>query len=146
MDERGLWRVAAYVELNPVKVGMVEAPWDYRWSRVQAHLSGKDQDGIIAGKRILELVGDWKRYRTKAQGYGIEELERPERTGKTTWRRQIHRIGGKAFESRFEVESNRLYNYGWDTSLREKWASSSYERYFQKVDKDVSFADLQIVV
>lgn len=37
-----------------------------------------------------------------------------------------------------EVESNRLYNYGWDASLREKWASTSYERYFQKVDKDVS--------
>jgi len=37
-----------------------------------------------------------------------------------------------------EVESNRLYNYGWKNSLREKWASASYERYFQKVDKDVA--------
>lgn len=37
-----------------------------------------------------------------------------------------------------EVESNRLYNYGWENSLREKWSSELYERYFQKVDKDVS--------
>lgn len=37
-----------------------------------------------------------------------------------------------------EVESNRLYNYGWGYSLREKWASTSYQRYFQKVDKDVA--------
>jgi hypothetical protein len=68
MDERGLWRAAAYVELKPVKTGRVEAPWDYRWSRVQAHLSGKDKDGIVTAKRLLERVGGWKRYLTKAQG------------------------------------------------------------------------------
>jgi putative transposase len=75
-------RAAAYVELNPVKAGRVEAPWDYRWSSVQAHLSGKDKDGIVASKRLLERVRDWKRYLTKAQGYGIEELESHERTGR----------------------------------------------------------------
>jgi putative transposase len=82
MDERWLLRAAAYVELKPVKAGMVEVPWDYRWSSVPAHLSGKDKDGIVAGKSLLELVGDWKSYLTKAQGYGIEALERPERTGR----------------------------------------------------------------
>lgn len=35
-----------------------------------------------------------------------------------------------------EVESNRLYNYGWKYSLREKFSSYNYERYFQKVDSD----------
>jgi len=35
-----------------------------------------------------------------------------------------------------EVKSNRLYNYGWDESLREKWSELIYERYFQSVDKD----------
>jgi hypothetical protein len=68
----GCWllQAAAYVELNPVKAGMVEAPWDYRWSRVPAHLSGKDKDGIVAAKRSLELVSNWKSYLTKAQGQG----------------------------------------------------------------------------
>ncbi len=79
MDESLLLQAAAYVELNPIKAGMVEAPWDYRWSSVHAHLSGKDKDGIVAAKRLLELVGDWKSYLTKAQGYRIEELERHER-------------------------------------------------------------------
>jgi REP-associated tyrosine transposase len=49
---------------------------------VPAHLSEKDKDGIVAAKRLLERVGDWKRYLTKAQGYGIEELARHERTGR----------------------------------------------------------------
>jgi len=35
-----------------------------------------------------------------------------------------------------EVEANRRYNYGWEFSLREKWSMTSYERYFQMVDKD----------
>lgn len=39
---------------------------------------------------------------------------------------------------RREVESNRLYNYGWENSLREKWSSLAFERYFQKIDKDVA--------
>ena len=37
-----------------------------------------------------------------------------------------------------ELISNRLYNYGWESSLREKWSSIVFERYFQKVDKDVT--------
>lgn len=35
-----------------------------------------------------------------------------------------------------EVEADRLYNYGWDNSLREKWAEANYESYFQKIDID----------
>jgi len=37
-----------------------------------------------------------------------------------------------------EVETNRLYNYGWNNSLREKWSSISYKNYFQQADKDIS--------
>lgn len=33
----------------------------------------------------------------------------------------------------------RFYNYGWDQSLREKWAENSYERYFQKIDVESTF-------
>ena len=37
-----------------------------------------------------------------------------------------------------EVESTRMYNYGWKNSLREQWASDSYERYFQMMDRNFS--------
>ncbi len=43
---------------------------------------GEDKDGIVAAKRLLELVGDLKSYLTNAQGYGIEKLERYERSGR----------------------------------------------------------------
>jgi len=39
MDENWLLRAAAYVELNPVKAGMVEQAWDY--SFVKRHLKNR---------------------------------------------------------------------------------------------------------
>ena len=42
MDERWLLQAAAYVELNPVKAGMVNNAWDYKWSSVHTHLAGED--------------------------------------------------------------------------------------------------------
>ena len=82
MDKNWLLRAAAYVELNPVKAGMVKTAWDYQWSSVHAHLSGEDKAGIVEAKKLLKLVGDWKSYLLEAQGYGVEEFESCERTGR----------------------------------------------------------------
>ena len=82
MDKNWLLRAAAYVELNPVKAGMVKKAWDYRWSSVHAHLSGKDSQGIIRPERLLKLAGDWKTYLKEAQAFKDEEFERHERTGR----------------------------------------------------------------
>ncbi len=82
MDKNWLLRAAAYVELNPVKAGMVKTAWDYQWSSVHAHLSGEDKAGIVEAKKLLKLVGDWKSYLLEAQGYGVEEFESRERTGR----------------------------------------------------------------
>ena len=82
MDESWLLRAAAYVELNPVKAGVVKEPWDYKWSSVHAHLSGNDKQGIIEAKELLELAGDWKHYLVSTRAYGAEEFERHERTGR----------------------------------------------------------------
>jgi len=59
---------------------MVEKSWDYRWSRVHAHLSGKDALGIVDVDKLLHLIGDWKDYLLEAQGQSGEEFEKHERT------------------------------------------------------------------
>ena len=82
MDEHWLLKAAAYVELNPVKAGIVSNAWDYQWSSVHAHLSGKDSDGIILPDRLLAMTGDWRTYLQDAQ-YGVNDsLEQHERTGR----------------------------------------------------------------
>lgn len=82
MEKSWLLKAAAYVELNPVKAGMVKKAWDYRWSSVHAHLSGKDNQGIIQPEKLLKLTGDWKTYLKEAQGDQDDAFERHERTGR----------------------------------------------------------------
>ena len=82
LDESWLLRAAAYVELNPVKAGIVSKAWDYRWSSVHAHLAGHDRNGLVKADRLLTLIGDWKSYLQSAQGDTSEVIEKHERTGR----------------------------------------------------------------
>ena len=82
MDKNWLLKAAAYVELNPVKAGMVKNAWDYRWSSVHAHLAGIDTEGIIQPDKLLTLAGDWKTYLKEAQVNTDDEFRKHERTGR----------------------------------------------------------------
>jgi len=94
MDESWLLKAAAYVELNPVKAGMVKNAWEYRWSSVHAHLAGKDSQGIIRPEKLLSLTGDWKAYLKLAQGNQSCDFEQHERTGRP--------LGGERFMEKAE--------------------------------------------
>ena len=37
----------AYVDLNPVRAGLVSCPQDFTWSSARAHVSGCDPAGIL---------------------------------------------------------------------------------------------------
>ena len=82
MEESWLLRAAAYVELNPVKAKMVTYAWNYPWSSVHAHLTGKDDFGVVDAGKLLNIVGDWKNYLLQAQSYSVDEFEMHERTGR----------------------------------------------------------------
>ncbi len=82
MDKNWLLKAAAYVELNPVKAGMVKNAWDYRWSSVHAHLAGIDTEGIIQPDKLLTLAGDWKTYLKEAQVNTDDEFRKHEKTGR----------------------------------------------------------------
>jgi putative transposase len=53
LDDAHLWTALRYVELNPVRAGMVERAWEHRWSSAAAHLGRRD------ASRILDL-GFWE--------------------------------------------------------------------------------------
>jgi putative transposase len=42
-----MWEVLAYIELNPVRAGIVEDPLDWEWSSARAHLTGDDRSGML---------------------------------------------------------------------------------------------------
>lgn len=47
MDELHSLRCMLYVERNPVRAGIVDRSEDYRWSSAKAHVTGRDDDGLI---------------------------------------------------------------------------------------------------
>jgi putative transposase len=54
LDERHQWEALRYVELNPVRAGLVREAADWHWSSAAAHMTGVDRTGI------LDLT-DWSR-------------------------------------------------------------------------------------
>jgi putative transposase len=45
-----------YIELNPVRAAMVQAPGDYRWSSYRCNGMGKE-DGLVAGHDMYRRLG-----------------------------------------------------------------------------------------
>lgn len=59
MDEPYLVAAARYVELNPVRAGLVADAGAWLWSSARAHLSGRD-DGLVRVAPLLEMVANWR--------------------------------------------------------------------------------------
>jgi putative transposase len=70
MDQEHLLTAMRYVELNPVRAGLVRRAEDYRWSSARAHLDGRD-DALVTVEPMLSEVGDWAGY----LALGVEEAE-----------------------------------------------------------------------
>ncbi|NOZ19947.1 MAG: transposase [Planctomycetes bacterium] len=100
MDEAHLWAAVRYVELNPVRAGLVRKAEDYPWSSAAAHVQGED-DGLVKAGTLLEWVEDWKAL--LADGVSDEELEAVrchERTGRP--------LGSETFVARLEKTLGRV--------------------------------------
>jgi putative transposase len=59
MDEPHLLACARYVELNPVRAGLVRRPEQWPWSSAGAHLGGA-ADGLTEPAALLERWPDWR--------------------------------------------------------------------------------------
>ena len=65
MDEPYLLAAARYVELNPVRAGLVANAADWPWSSARAHLSGRD-DRLVTVAPLLAIIGDWSAFLNSA--------------------------------------------------------------------------------
>ena len=102
MDEQYLLSATRYVELNPVKAGLVSAPETYLWSSARAHLQGGD-DALVKVAPMLQLVNDWHNF--LANGISAEEydvFQKHERTGRP--------LGSKGFVTGLENVLSRILN------------------------------------
>jgi putative transposase len=95
MDGTHLLHCARYVELNPVRAGLVEAPEAWPYSSAGAHLGGRD-DGLAAVRPLLELAGDWRTFLGHGDTTDVAtDLRRHEATGRP--------LGDESFVSHLEA-------------------------------------------
>ncbi len=99
LDELHLLAAARYVEMNPVKAGLVRSPQQYLWSSAKAHLKKRD-DRLVRVEPLLSLAGPWRRFLSQSQdGPAVERLQSHERTGRP--------IGSDAFVAKLEKRLGR---------------------------------------
>jgi putative transposase len=99
MDEAHLHACLRYVELNPVRAGLVERPEQWRWSSARAHL-GLAADGLTALAPARERIDDWR----ALLECGLSEGERDAiRAGERTGRA----LGGPAFVAALSAAAGR---------------------------------------
>ncbi|MBI9093026.1 MAG: transposase [Desulfobacterium sp.] len=96
MEERYLLSCTKYVELNPIRAGLVKKPEAWQWSSAGSHMNGKD-DILVKTKPLLEIVNKpWGEFLAsdvrKAQ---IELFRKHERTGRP--------MGQESFISNMEL-------------------------------------------
>jgi REP-associated tyrosine transposase len=61
LDRRHLIVALAYVDLNPIRAGLVDRACDYAWSSARAHVTGRDPSALLdlGSWAEIDTVGDW---------------------------------------------------------------------------------------
>ena len=105
LDEAHLWAAARYVELNPVRAGLVGDPIEYRWSSARVH-AGLGRDRLLAPERPFPGdVGDWRTWLlTGLQDERAEAIRRATRSGRP--------CGDREFVSKLEHHLARTLKPG----------------------------------
>ncbi len=47
VEKDRVWGMLSYIELNPLRAGLVEYAWDWEWSSARAHVAGVDPSGLL---------------------------------------------------------------------------------------------------
>ncbi len=99
MDDPYLLAAARYVELNPVRAGLVPSAGDWPWSSARAHLAGRD-DQLVRVAPLLAMIPDWSAFLASAvPEEQIRDIRRHGRTGRP--------LGDENFVARLEETAGR---------------------------------------
>ncbi|MBN1568194.1 MAG: transposase [Acidobacteria bacterium] len=105
LDEDGFWRALRYVELNPVRAGLVENAWDWPWSSALAYVTVIDKSGLLKMEKWAKRF-DGKAWRDfLREGLELhaelEEIRCATRTGRP--------LGGEEFVIKLEQLTGKVF-------------------------------------
>jgi len=94
MDEPYALAAARYVEMNPVRAGLVKRPQDYPWSSAAAHISGTE-DALLTVSPLRKMKKNWERFLLQStDGETAVLIKQHDRTGRP--------VGSKNFLEKLE--------------------------------------------
>jgi putative transposase len=97
MDEAHLLACARYVELNPVRAGLVARAGDWPWSSARTHLGGP-ADPLTDIRPVLERWPDWRSVLASGEEESaLQAIRERERSGRP--------LGSESFLARVESET-----------------------------------------
>lgn len=82
LDETHLLAAVRYVELNPVRAGMVASAWDHPWSSAAFHTGRVDVDPLVTDRTLLGLITDWDGYLAGGMAEELDRIRMATRTGR----------------------------------------------------------------
>ncbi len=101
LDDRHTAAAVRYVELNPVRAGLVREAESYQWSSAAAHAGLRDDDVLTVDAHKLVGVGDWRAWlREIDEDELIQRLRLNTRTGRP--------FGDELFVSEAERATRRV--------------------------------------
>jgi putative transposase len=108
LDESYLWAALRYVELNPVRAGLVDRAERYRWSSAAAHCLGTSDPLLTSDEtwtRRVKAIGDWSRWLGMGlDGESLETLRRRARKGlpcgSDLFIEQLEQVAGRPLKDR----------------------------------------------
>ena len=96
---RTCWR-PRYVELNPVRAGLVAHAKEWPWSSAKPHLQGRD-DRLVKVAPLLAMVDNWNAFLKSAiPEEELKDLREHQRTGRP--------LGSPTFLDRLETLVGRV--------------------------------------
>ena len=83
MDRKYLLACVRYIEMNPVRAGLVKKQEQWSWSSASAHMSGND-DKLSKTAPLLQITGGtWEDFlNVEIREDEIIEMQRHEKTGR----------------------------------------------------------------
>ncbi len=122
-EERALRTMAAYIDLNPVRAGMVEDPADYRWSGYAEAMAGKAR----SRRGLVRIIGQmaWPRATAaEAKPWGQEAFAKGVETRALVFYRAI--LGGQGAARK--REDGTIVRRGLSEKLRKQLTTATERR------------------
>jgi putative transposase len=100
MDEKHLLAAVRYIEMNPIRAGLVKRAEDYHYSSAGAHVS-KAKDPLLSENYLLSEIADWAIYLTQPENESeVQSFIRHARTGRP--------LGDELFLAQLEKITGRI--------------------------------------